>query len=106
MITSAQAWTDEEWGEKIAEALMGLGLDACAQNTGGDILCVVIPRQGGGEICWGTADITWGAAITDEEGKQTSSISTDWSSNSRDIAATAQVLLGPSLKNGAVLSNP
>lgn len=105
MTTSAQEWTDEERTEKIAETLTSLGLEASAQNTGGDVFCVVIPRDNGGEISWGTADIIWGAAITDEEGGQISSISADWPSDSEDIAAIAQALLGPSLRNGAVLAS-
>lgn len=102
MTNVAQEWTEEERAEKIAEALKALGLDASAQDTGGGIVCVVVPRGGGGEISWGTADVTWGAVITDEAGLQVSSISTNWPSDSEDVAATAKALLEASLKNGAV----
>jgi hypothetical protein len=100
--TSEQEWTDEERTEKIAEALTGLGIDASAEDTGGGIVCIVIPRTDGGAISWGTADVTWGAVITDEEGAQVSSISTEWPSDSEDIDATAKALLDVSRRNGAV----
>jgi len=99
---AAEEWTEEGRAEKIAEALTGLGLDASAEDTGGGIVCVVIPHTDGGAISWGTADVTWGAVITDEDGEQVSSISTDWPSGSEDIAATAKALLDASLSNGAV----
>jgi hypothetical protein len=50
--------------EAVATALSGLGLAATSQDTGGGISCVVLEHKDGGEICWGTADETWGAAIT------------------------------------------
>lgn len=102
MTTPAQEWTDEERAEKIAEALTGLGLDASTEDTGGEIICVVIPRADGGTIFRGTADITWGAAIVDENGDQSASVSTDWPSDSKDIGSTAKVLLEASLRNGAI----
>lgn len=105
MTTSAQEWTEEELAEKIAEALVGLGLDANAEDTGGGIVCVVIPHAGGGTISWGTADVAWGAVVTDEMGEQISSISTQWPSGSQDVDATAKALLDASLQNGAVRSN-
>jgi AcrR family transcriptional regulator len=98
---AAEEWTEEERAEKIAEALASLGLDASAEDTGGGIVCVVTPRAAGGSISWGTADVTWGAVITDADGEQVSSISTDWPSDSEDIAATAKALLDASLRNGA-----
>jgi hypothetical protein len=104
MIDAAQEWDEEERAEKIANALTGLGLSASAQDTGGGMICVVLERQDGGEISWGTADVTWGAAITDEDGEQIASIETQWPSDSQDIAGTAEALLGPSVKNGAVLA--
>lgn len=102
MTTPAQEWTEEERAEKIAEALTGLGLDSSTEDTGGGIICVVIPRTDGGAIFWGTADYTWGAAILDEDGEQIASVSTDWPSDSQDIVATANALLEASLRNGAV----
>ena len=93
--------TEEERAEKIAEALTGLGLDASTEDTGGGIVCIVIPRRDGGAIFWGTADVTWGAAIMDEDGEQTASVATEWPSDSEDIDATAKALLEASLRNGA-----
>jgi len=104
MTTSTQQRIEEDREERIAKALTGLGLDASAQDTGGGIVCIVIPRADGGEISWGTADITWGAAITDERGRQIASISTDWHSDSEDVAGTAKALLEPSVRNGAILA--
>ena len=100
-MTSAQEWTEEERMEKIAQAIMALGLDASTEGTGGGIVCIVIPRTDGGAISWGTADLTWGAVITDEGGEQVSSISTEWRSDSEDVAATAKALYDASLSNGA-----
>lgn len=51
---------EEEMVERIAEALQSRGLDAGAQDTGGGMYCVVVPRSGGGEIIWSTADVNWG----------------------------------------------
>jgi hypothetical protein len=100
--TPAQEWTEEERAEKIAEALTGLGLDASTEDTGGGIICIVIPRTNGGSIFWGTADVTWGAAVMDEDGEQTASVSIEWPSDSENIDATAKALLEASLRNGAV----
>jgi hypothetical protein len=100
--TPAQEWTEEERAEKIAEALTGLGLEAGTEDTGGGIICIVIPRTDGGAIFWGTADVTWDAAIMDEDGEQTASVSTEWPSDAEDIDATARALLKSSLMNGAV----
>jgi hypothetical protein len=105
-MTLSEEWTEEERAEKIAEALIGLGLDARAEDTGGGIVCVVVPRADGRAIFWGTADVTWGAVVTDAEGDQISSISTKWPSDSDDIAATAGALLEASLRNGAVVGGP
>jgi hypothetical protein len=41
---------EEQIVERVAEALQARSLDAGAQDTGGSIHCVVLPRQGGGEI--------------------------------------------------------
>jgi hypothetical protein len=101
MTNAVEEWTEEERAEKIAEALTALGLNASAEDTGGGIICVVIPRTDSGFISWGTADVTWGAVITNADGEQVSSISTDWPSDSEDVAATAKALLHASLRNGA-----
>jgi hypothetical protein len=95
---------EDEIVEAVATALSGFGLAASSQDTGGGISCVVLEHKDGGEIYWGTADVTWGAAITDVNGEHVSSIETTCPSDSQDIAAIAEALLGPSVKNGAVLA--
>jgi hypothetical protein len=94
---------EDEIAEAVATALSGLGLAASSQDTGGGITCVVLEHKDGGEISWGTADESWGAAITDANGGYVSSIETSCPSDSQDVAAVAEALLGPSVKNGAVL---
>jgi hypothetical protein len=96
--------TEDELFEAVAAGLIKLGLDANADDTGGGMVCVVIPHKDGGFISWGTADVTWGAVITTEDGEQVASISTDWPSESQDAAATAKALVEPSISNGAVVS--
>ncbi len=96
--------SEEEFLEQLADALTGLGTEASAQDTGGGTVCIVMPHKDGGEISWGIADVNWGAVITDEDGELVSSIETSWPSQSRDLAGTAQALLAPSIKNGAILS--
>jgi hypothetical protein len=104
MSESAPHLTEDQIVDALAEALGELGLSASSQDTGGGISCVIVERKDGGEIIWGTADVTWGAAITNEEGEQVSSITTTWPSDSTDIAATARALLKPSIMNGATVS--
>jgi hypothetical protein len=104
MMTSAQQWTDEERAERISDAIVALGLNASAEETGGGIVCIVIPHADGGSISWGTADVTWGAVISDQDGEQVSYISTTWPSESEDLDGTAKALFEASLKNGAVRS--
>ena len=41
----SEEWTEEERTEKIAEAIMVLVLDASTEDTGGGIVCIVIPRR-------------------------------------------------------------
>jgi hypothetical protein len=96
--------SEEEFLNQLADALTDLGTEAIAQDTGGGMVCIVMPHKDGGEISWGTADVNWGAVITDEDGEFVSSIETSWPSESRDLAGTAAALLEPSKKNGAVLS--
>lgn len=96
--------SEDEIVEAVAEALSALGLVAASQDTGGGISCVVLEHKDGGEIIWGTADVTWGAAVTDADGEQVSSIKTEWPSDSQDVTGTAQALKAASIKNGAVIS--
>jgi hypothetical protein len=93
--------SEEEIAELVAEALTRQGLSAGAQDTGGGVCCVVIPRKDGGEIIWGTADVTWGAVVYDADGEVESSLATSCPSESQDIAAIAEAIKGPSLKAGA-----
>lgn len=97
------AYGEDEIFEAVATALNGLGLVASSEDTGGGISCVVLQHRDGGEISWGTADETWGAAITNANGEYVSSIKTSCPTDSQDVAAIADALLGPSVKNGAVL---
>jgi hypothetical protein len=94
---------EDEIFEGVATALTAMGLVASSQDTSGGINCVVLQRKDGGEISWGTADETWGAAITDANGEYVSSIETTCPSDSQDIAAVAAALHGPSVKSGAVI---
>ncbi|HEV2577122.1 MAG TPA: hypothetical protein VGU25_07920 [Acidobacteriaceae bacterium] len=104
MIDETSELNEEKMAEKVAEALTARGLSAFAQDTGGGIVCIIVERKDGGEIAWGTADVTWGAAVTDEDGEQISSVETKWPSDSQDIAATANALFEASLGNGALLT--
>jgi hypothetical protein len=104
MSATSPELSEDEIVEALAEALCELGLSASSQDTGGGISCVIVERKDGGEIIWGTADVTWGAVITDERGEQVSSITTTWPSDSQDIPAIAETLFAPSVKNGAALS--
>ena len=104
MSETAPKLSEEEIVEALAEALRELGLSASSQDTGGGIFCVIVEREDHGEIVWGTADVTWGAAIIGEGGEQVSSITTTWPSDSQNIPAIAEALFAPSVKNGAVLS--
>ncbi|QNI30837.1 hypothetical protein H7849_17170 [Alloacidobacterium dinghuense] len=92
---------EEEIVERVAEALQASGLDASSQDTGGDIYCVVLPTQVGGEIVWGTADVNWGATVTDESGEIVSSISTTCPSESQDIETISEVIRSRSIEAGA-----
>ena len=92
---------EEEIVERVADALQARGLDAGSQDTGGAIYCVVLPRKNGGEIIWGTADVTWGATVTNDSGDIISSISTTCPSESEDIAIIAEVIRSHSIEAGA-----
>lgn len=95
---------EDEIAEAVAAVLGEKGLVAGAVDTGGGMLCVVLERTTGGEIVWGTADVTWGAIITDDEGEQVSAIETSCPSDSQDIQAIAAALFEPSVTNGATKS--
>jgi len=95
---------EDEIIEAVATALSSMGLAASPQDTGGDISCVALDPKDGGEISWGTADVTWGAAITDVNGEYVSSIETTCPSDSKDIANIAKALFGRSITNGAALT--
>ena len=96
--------SEEEIVDAVADALSELGFAASSQDTGGGISCVVLERKDGGEIVWGTADVNWGAAISDADGEFVSSIETTCPSDTQDIVAIAEAIKGPSISNGAVVS--
>ena len=77
---------EEEIAEMVADALNDLGFSAYSQDTGGGTICVVLQRNAGGEIIWGTADFNWGASIIDQEGEIESSLETMCSSETENIA--------------------
>ena len=95
--------TEEEITTLVADALSDLGFSASSQDTGGGIWCVILQRNGGGEIVWGTADFNWGASIVDADGEITSSIETRCPSDSQDISAIVEAIRGPSTTAGAAL---
>src|SRR5437879_6564002 len=96
--------TEDEVVDAVAEALTGLVLIAASQDNGGGMNCVVLEHKDGGEIVWGTADVNWGAAISDADGEYLSAIETTCPSDSQDISAIAEALFAPSVKHGAVLT--
>jgi hypothetical protein len=98
--------SEEEVADSVADALSALGLSASSQDTGGGMMCVILQRKEGGEIVWGTADATWGAAINDSDGEYVSSIESTCPSDSQDIAAIAEAIKTASLSNGVVISKP
>lgn len=100
-MTDAMEWDDEQRAELVAAELTKLGLSAYAQDTGGGIICVAVERAGGGEILWGTADVTWGAIVTDEDGEQIGSVGSECRSDSSDATAIAKELLQASVVHGA-----
>ncbi len=93
--------TEEEIVELVAHALTDLGLSASSQDTGGGICCVILEREGGGEIIWGTADLNWGASITDKNGGTISSIATNCPSDSQEISAIVEAIKRTSIEAGA-----
>ena len=101
-MSDEQILQDEALVEAVAEGLKQAGFAAAAQDTGGDILCVVI-EQVGGEVTRGTADVTWGAVVTNEDGDFVSAIRTTCPSDSTDIPAIVEALRNASLAHGVVL---
>lgn len=91
----------EELMEAVAAGLSRFGLRASADDTGGGIVCVVVARANGGEISWGTADLNWGATVTDGDGNVESSIATECPSDTRDVELIVSALHRPSLNAGA-----
>jgi hypothetical protein len=99
----------EDLVELVADSLEWIGFSAslCLSPSlrGGD-LCVVLKRNGGGEIVWGNADVNWNASIIDKNGKVESSIKTTCPSDSQDVSAIVETIKGPSIRAGAILSRP
>lgn len=95
-------FSEEQIVNAVADALTDEGLEASSQDTGGDMNCIVVVREDGGEIIWGTADVNWGAAIHDEEGEYVSAIQTDCRSDTRDVAVIVRAIKDASIGNGAV----
>jgi hypothetical protein len=93
---------EEALMEAVADGLRNLGFAAAAQNTGGDILCVVI-EQPTGEVTWGIADVTWGAVVTDDRGEYVSAIQTACPSDTKEVTVIVDALREASLANGVVL---
>lgn len=82
--------------ELVASALSDEGFHAGANDTGGGIVCVVLQRENGGQIVWGTADVTWGASVINADGDVESSIETKCPSSTQDIALVVETLERPS----------
>jgi len=90
--------------ELVAAALSEEGFHAGANDTGGGIVCVVLQRERGGEIVWGTADVTWGASIINSDGDVESSIETQCPSDTQNIEVVVEALRRPSINAGAIRS--
>jgi len=95
--------TEGEIAGLVADALSAAGVAASSQDTGGGMCCVILDRADGGEIAWGTADSTWAASISDEDGMAVSSIETTCPSDCQDVAAIVEAIKVPSIMAGAVL---
>jgi hypothetical protein len=100
MSGQAGEYIDEEARvEAIAEGLRACGFGASAQDTGGGMLCVVI-EQSTGEVAWGTADVNWGAVVSDKDGEYVSSIATECPSDSKGVSTIVESLRNASLAHG------
>lgn len=91
----------EELMEAVADGLTRTGIKAFADDTGGGIVCVVVPRAKGGEISWGTADVNWGASVTTADGTFERGLATECPSDTQDVDAIVTALRGPSIDAGA-----
>jgi len=89
--------------ETIAEGLRDAGLSATTQDTGGDMLCLIVGRADHGQIVWGTADVNWGGAIEDSDGGFISGIPTDCPSDTEDVAEIVDALKQASISHGAII---
>lgn len=87
--------------EAVADGLTQAGVRAFADDTGGGIICVVVPRADGGEISWGTADVNWGASVTTSDGTFERGLATECRSDTQDVDAIVAALRGPSIDAGA-----
>ena len=96
--------SEEEIMELVATGLSEAGFQANAADTGGGIVCVVLQCEKGGEIVWGTADVTWGASVVNADGDVESSIETECPSSTENIAMIVEALKLPSIKAGAIKS--
>jgi hypothetical protein len=76
---------EEEMMEAVADALTTDGFNAFVQDTGGGTLCIVLERKGGGEIAWGTANVSWCATVIDGDGEIIGSIETACPSESESL---------------------
>lgn len=66
------------------------------------ITCVIVNLPNDNRIIWGTADVTWGAAIHNADDEFVAGIETDCPSDTEDIATIVLVLKEASLANGAL----
>lgn len=98
---SQNEFDSEEQMEAVAEGLNRSGVRAFADDTGGGIICVVVPRANGGEISWGTADVNWGASVTTADGTFERGLETKCASDTQDVDAIVAALRGPSIDAGA-----
>ena len=101
-MSNQEVLQEEALVEAVAEGLKQVGFAAAAQDTGGDVLCVLI-EQVGGEETWGTADVTWGAVVTNEDGEYVSAIQTACPSDSTNMPLIVEALRDASLAHGVVL---
>lgn len=96
--------SEEEIMELVATGLSEAGFQANAADTGGGIVCVVLQCERGGEIVWGTADVTWGASVVNADGDIESSIEMECPSSTENIAMIVEALKLPSINAGAIKS--
>jgi hypothetical protein len=82
--------------ERVAEKLQSKGFNVYVQNTGGDIMCVIVEGPQGREgrwTAWGTAGDTWGAEIRAGEAEEyVGSLETSVPSDSTDAVQIAAAI--------------